>query len=94
MTELHKIKKPSLRRQKNLLSNYLEKDRETNNFIHYLYQNNPTLLTNLYNNYIIYKETQNLELNNIQLQYNTQSVNRKRKIIRKRTTDKTPILLS
>ena len=40
------------------------------------------------------KETQNLELNNIQLQYNTQSVNRKRKIIRKRTTDKTPILLS
>ena len=93
MTELHKPRKPSLRKQKNMLLNYLTNNLEATNFVLHLYENNPKFLTQLYDNYIVFKETENLQLNTIRFDYNHDQ-KRKNKIIRKRTTEKTPILLS
>ena len=93
MTELHKPRKPSLRKQKNMLLNYLTNNLEATNFVLHLYENNPKFLTQLYDNYIVFKETENLHLNTIRFDYNREQ-QRTNKIIRKRTTEKTPILLS
>ncbi len=93
MTELHKPRKPSLRKQKNMLLNYLTNNLEATNFVLHLYENNPKFLTQLYDNYIVFKETEKLNLDAIHFDYNHDQ-KRKNKIIRKRTTEKTPILLS
>ena len=93
MTELHKPRKPSLRKQKNMLLNYLTNNLEATNFVLHLYENNPKFLTQLYDNYIVFKETEKFNLDAIRFDYNHDQ-KRKNKIIRKRTTEKTPILLS
>ena len=91
MNDLHKSKKISIRKQKNILLDYLSDSYELRDFITDLYKNEPRFVSKIYDKYIFFKENRNLELDSIKFDYSDKN---NTKIVRKRTTDKTPILLS